>query len=1279
MKPSPRTFVIRHSSFAVSIALAATAASAMEYGVCEHFFGQYSAYSNRARLMTLMARDGLAWTRCDFDWSAAEPQKGTWSWGGFDGVMDTAWERGIHVLPILCYGSAWGHNSDGDRYVADDDLDEWCLYVTNFVKRYTTRHPGQLTAVEVWNEPDLDNFWSTSDAQYVTLLKRTYAAVKAVAPDVQVLNGGFTASAWGTLSSYYSAESNLDSHFDVFAFHPYHGTKAPTASNGGYTLSGRIDKWKSTIKDQTKPTWLTEIGWYIAGGVSAANQAVYTTNAMRIAESKGVSKYFIYELMDNPLAWNDAERTFGIVNSNLSFKAAYPAVRDYVYKAVHGSTDPYGSHVYLTAGDTWGAANASSFNTAGFWSDSAANNWSAGYAPSAGKDYLVDLGPYDDSALHTPYAANGSTTFGGRSLTLGRVGVRAGNLWHEGSGSAVTVNGLTLNSGRIVPRGGTGPEGQTLAGSIAVASPSAEPFTIEARDAARDYTITATLSGASGTALRGSAVSGGSLNLTFTGSSSAFSGATILDGDRVTGVFAANALLGPGAIVLTNGAALRPATSGLALSTRPLRAPAPTRGVIDVPAGATLTLGCNLAGSFEKTGAGTLVLDYDHLTGSGTIDVAGGTVSCDIDTVRHIRGVSGGTLLYRAEPGSFNRAETIQLFTSDDPVEGAITWPADALADGWAAEAVVKRENGRYVAYIVVSPKREVRLATFNLRVPTLADPSPNDWESRVPRIRAVAERNGFDVWGTEEGLKYQLDAIRAGTGYEYVGGGLADFREEGQYNAIFYKTNRFDVLDVGNFMLSETPDVPGSMSWDSTWPQLATWALFRDRNTGRRFAFYSIHLCSSTAASTTTVSPMAGARGARMALHHALENFAGVPTVISGDFNAVSNWIPSRILSTRMPNATAVSEIPLPATPRVSFHDFGALDHSLGPIDHIHVSGGVTVRRVFIDECLVDGQWASDHSPVVADVLFAENSGAAYSADDTFEDYDLGNGGAELHGWSGEGIVAAGTPAVGDPPGAPVPEAAHTKVLAPGEEVTRSYGYAFGSGGTSLDMLVQVHRHDGDADWRAEYAAEDAASGAHLRLSFDEDGAPWLLHGDAATGAASWTRLGYSAAAVPAGETFPVFADGQWLRVSFDLDYAASSAAAYAQVRLNGHCMLAPEGLRTPGSVGDAATGGSWFRLLPAASIARKANAITFVDAEGIDDLVHRYHDPALAPNFAMGSVTSTNGIPFAWFDAAGVPRIPAGDPDADGFANAAEWRKNTDPLDSRSHPPFPTILIAK
>ena len=1076
---------------ALALAVPAQAATDADFfGVCEHFCHQVNVRDNRHRLMTLMARDGVGWVRADFPWVMIEPTQGNWSWSNTDAVMATAAERGVKVLPILCYGCAYtGHDAVGSRFVSAGELDAWSTYVSNVVTRYRS----QFTAVEVWNEPDNSTFWNGTVAEYVAILQRAYTTVKAIDPSITVVLGGLTARATDFLSSLYSAGAK--NYFDVMAFHPYIQPHSPseTWETGGvlgfgttkHSFSRRIDAMRSVMSDNgdgSKPIWLTEVGWPTTGNssVSEANQALYTTNAMAIAKSKGIGKYFVYELMAEEYD-NDCERHFGILHnpgSNLSFKPAWGAVRDYIYGETHnGAIDPYGSHVYLACGDHYWChdnGNTVSFAAAGFWSDNA--------APSSGKDYLVDLGAHHDMALYTPTNANGGATFAGRSLTLGRIGGRAGWMFHDGAGSTVTVNNLALNNGRLMPYGGTGAAGQTLAGNITVASPRSAPYTIEAWATVRDYTVAAPLSGGSGTAIRGTAASGATLNLKFTGSSSAFSGATILDGPRVTGSFASASLAGTGTVILTNGATFKAAANNLALRTRPLRADGATAGVVNVPSGQTFTLACPLSGTFTKTGAGTLV--FDGISGSGTVNAAEGTVSIDAASAARLGTVADGvTVLYRVADGE----------------SGFITVPAGRT---YILEGAVTGD------FAMLGP------GTLILDLDHVG-----------------GDGGGIDVAGGT--VTCDIDTVK------YISG------------------------VTGGRLLYRTGDADGIL------------------DSAQEIALF------------TSDDPVSGA-------------------IAFADAEAGLGW-----------ESDVVDE----------------------PAGGGRVSVSLVVRAM--------------PRTVVGS--------------DSFEGYARGAETETLAGWSGEGLVTAGTTATGDPPGVPLPDATHTNVLSLDGEATRTYANAFARDNQSFDMLVQVSRQEEENDWRAAYAAEDAATAAQLRLSFDEDGAPWLHHGDAATGASTWTRLGWS---VVAGAPSPAYPNGAWLRVSIDLDYTTSQSAAYAQIRLDGNCMIAPTALRAPGG---APTGGSWFRLLPPATTARKATSITFVDGLALDDLVHSYRQTGLTPDFPTGAVTSTNGIPFAWFDAEGIPRNPAGDPDGDGDINFFEWRFKSDPLDPASTPKYPTILFVR
>ena len=72
---------------------------------------------------------------------------------------------------------------------------------------------------------------------------------------------------------------------------------------------------------------------------------------------------------------------------------------------------------------------------------------------------------------------------------------------------------------------------------------------------------------------------------------------------------------------------------------------------------------------------------------------------------------------------------------------------------------------------------------------------------------------------------------------------GRNDGMTEGEYAAIFYKTDRVKCLSSGHFWLSETPEVVGSKGWDAKYPRICTWGQFKDRKTGNKFWMFNLHM----------------------------------------------------------------------------------------------------------------------------------------------------------------------------------------------------------------------------------------------------------------------------------------------------------------------------------------------------------------------------------------------------------------------------------------------------
>lgn len=132
-----------------------------------------------------------------------------------------------------------------------------------------------------------------------------------------------------------------------------------------------------------------------------------------------------------------------------------------------------------------------------------------------------------------------------------------------------------------------------------------------------------------------------------------------------------------------------------------------------------------------------------------------------------------------------------------------------------------------------------IQIATYNLRYANHKDSlEGNGWGKRFPVIGEMVRFHDFDIWGTQEGESWQLrDLLNVLPGYRYIGIGREDGISAGEFSAIFYKKDKFEVLKSGNFWLSTTTDKPNK-GWDAVEPRICSWGLFKEKKQERNSTF---------------------------------------------------------------------------------------------------------------------------------------------------------------------------------------------------------------------------------------------------------------------------------------------------------------------------------------------------------------------------------------------------------------------------------------------------------
>ena len=225
---------------------------------------------------------------------------------------------------------------------------------------------------------------------------------------------------------------------------------------------------------------------------------------------------------------------------------------------------------------------------------------------------------------------------------------------------------------------------------------------------------------------------------------------------------------------------------------------------------------------------------------------------------------------------------------------------------------------------------QELRVATYNLRYDNPQD-SLNNWQYRKNTVAKLIQFHDFDIFGTQEGLKHQLDYLREEMpGYSYIGVGRDDGKEAGEYTAIFYKNDQFELLDKGNFWLSEDTTKPNK-GWDAALPRICSWGKFKDNNSGLIFFFFNTHF--------DHIGTIARNESSKLILRKIEEIAGNDPTLLTGDFNVDQHSPSYEVLENSEKLSDAYDMAGLRYGADGTFNRFKVNSRTESRIDHIFVT----------------------------------------------------------------------------------------------------------------------------------------------------------------------------------------------------------------------------------------------------------------------------------------------------------------------------------------------------
>ena len=255
-----------------------------------------------------------------------------------------------------------------------------------------------------------------------------------------------------------------------------------------------------------------------------------------------------------------------------------------------------------------------------------------------------------------------------------------------------------------------------------------------------------------------------------------------------------------------------------------------------------------------------------------------------------------------------------------------------------------------------------IKIMSYNIRLDHAGDSNNGDgWaHRRKAHVINLIRHYSPELFGVQEAKKNQMDdLLNALPEYDFIGVGRDDGKDAGEFSAIFYKKERFEVKESSTFWLSETPDKP-SKAWDAALPRIVTWGKFKDNESGKEFYFYNTHF--------DHVGVTARAESAKLIVEKIQNRKDTLPVIVSGDFNAIPAAEPYKILSAAFKDAAEVSKNPAYG-PKGTFSGFDLKeDQDFRQIDYIFVNGAEVISFETIAD-YVNDKFPSDHLPVMAEI----------------------------------------------------------------------------------------------------------------------------------------------------------------------------------------------------------------------------------------------------------------------------------------------------------------------
>jgi hypothetical protein len=229
----------------------------MPTGIGDDYFDGTDSVARIRRHMQVARDLGVKYLRCAFSWNGIEHEQGVYNWRFWDRLLDEAERFNIQLIPYVAYTPEWAARSRVEYWKQPPRSPE---LFANFMAKIVAHYRGRIKSWELWNEPDLREYWQGTPQEFAELIRRGAVAVRRADPNAVIVLGGMSLGPTPFFIQLIKDE-HLASYVDVIAQHGYpeswHSQRAETIF---------LD-WTNDMRQLIEQThtgvdfWLNEIGY----------------------------------------------------------------------------------------------------------------------------------------------------------------------------------------------------------------------------------------------------------------------------------------------------------------------------------------------------------------------------------------------------------------------------------------------------------------------------------------------------------------------------------------------------------------------------------------------------------------------------------------------------------------------------------------------------------------------------------------------------------------------------------------------------------------------------------------------------------------------------------------------------------------------------------------------------------------------------------------------------------------------------------------------------------